>query len=77
MMFDVTDIEWDVEDAEVDLPDAMLVVLETERDIEMGKSLTNDNMHDDIVEEIINSLTDEFGWCILNCTIKRVPDIEQ
>ena len=73
MLFEITNINWDVEDNDVELPESMFVELECNRDIEIGKSLTSDNDNDDIVDEIINALTDEFGWCILGCTIKRVP----
>jgi len=40
--------------------------------ITLNKSLTSNNDYDDIVEDIINHLTDNYGWCINNCTITRI-----
>jgi len=38
----------------------------------LNKSLASNNDYDDIVEDIINHLTDNYGWCINNCTITRI-----
>ena len=40
--------------------------------IPLNKSLASNNNYDDIVEDIINHLTDNYGWCINNCTITRI-----
>jgi len=40
--------------------------------ITLNKSLASNNDYDDIVEDIINHLTDNYGWCINNCTITRI-----
>jgi len=40
--------------------------------ITLNKSLASNNDYDDIVEDIINHLTDNYGWCINNCIITRI-----
>jgi len=84
MIFEITDIDWDT-DSNTDLDELpKIATLEFElesfytkynifpNNITLNKSLTSNNDYDDIVEDIINHLSDSFGWCINNCAITRI-----
>ena len=81
MIFEITDIDWDT-DSNTDL-DKLPKIATLEFELEsfytkynifptLNKSLTSNNDYDDVVEDIINHLSDNYGWCINNCTITRI-----
>jgi len=86
MKFNVTDIDWDTEtdDGEgpeccschhfSDLPETLTIEIDDRYDTNppLNVSLSNEREYEDIIEDIINQLSDTHGWCVNNCTITRV-----
>lgn len=68
--FIVSDIEWDTDEA---LPKEIGVVA-SEEDIQEWETQGYDQ--EDIENEIINHLTNEYEWCISNCFIDEVTEDE-
>jgi len=52
-MYKVTEIEWDTEEDEIDLPKEVYI------------------NHDIEEDEIVDFLSDEYGWCIKSCSIEK------
>ena len=79
MLFNVSEIDWDTEtdDDKTDLPD-LPETLTVELDDKYGThpllniSLSNEQEYEDIIEDIINQLSDIHGWCVKNCRITRI-----
>lgn len=84
MIFEITDIDWDTDiDTDLDkLPKTATLEFELgsfytkynifPNNIPLNKSLASNNDYDDIVEDIINHLSDNYDWRINNCTITRI-----
>ena len=68
--FIVSDIEWDTEEA---LPEEIGVVA-SEEDIKEWE--TKGYTQDEINDEIINHLSDEYEWCISSCFIIETTEKE-
>ena len=66
----VTDIDWDVDDDDVDLPNTVDVRLADI--IDNAPWLETDGMIEDAIkDEIVDYLTDKYGYCIFSCYIAK------
>ena len=80
MLFKVTEIDWDTETDdgnapdENDLPETLLIELNDRYDPKppLNISLSNEPEYENILEDIIDQLSDTHGWCVNNCRIIRV-----
>jgi len=80
MLFEIKDIDWDTEtdDGEEpdlnDLPETLLIELNDRYDPKppLNISLSNKPEYEDIIEDIVNQLSDTHAWCVNNCTITRI-----
>ena len=80
MLFKVTDIDWDIETDDGDEPDLndLPETLTIEIDDKYGTnpplnvSLSNEREYEDIIEDILNHMSDTHAWCVNNCTITRI-----
>ena len=86
MLFNVTEIDWDTETDDgnapeccschhlSDLPETLLVELNDHYNPKppLDISLSNEPDYEDIIEDIIEQLSDTHGWCVNNCRITRV-----
>ena len=82
MKYNVTNIDWDLEDdentlqtSEIDLPNFVTINIDFDDYVEqpdINESIESINKYDNLVEIILNEITDTYGWCINNCNIKRV-----
>lgn len=80
MLFKVTDIDWDIETDDGDEPDLndLPETLTIEIDDKYGTnpplnvSLSNEREYEDIIEDILNQMSDTHAWCVNNCTITRI-----
>ena len=86
MKFNVTDIDWDTENDDgnepeccschhfSDLPKTLTVELDDKYGTNppLNVSLSNEREYEDIIEDILNHMSDTHGWCVNNCKITRV-----
>ena len=79
MLFKITEIDWDnkTDDGEAlvsDLPETLLVELNDRYSPKppLNTSLSNEPEYEDIIEDIVEQLSDTHGWCVNNCRIIRV-----
>lgn len=62
--YEVTDIDWDTDDEEVEgLPDTATV------------EVPDDEDEEDDEDYVTDDLSDEHGWCISDCKIRRVDQV--
>ena len=86
MIFKVTEIYWDTEtdDGDApeccschqfsDLPETLTIEIDDKYDTNppLNVSLSNEQEYEDIIEDIINRLSDNYSWCVNTCRIMRV-----
>ena len=79
MLFSVTEIDWDTTNddgnaPENDLPKTLTIEIDDKYDTNppLNVSLSNEQEYEDIIEDIINRLSDTHGWCVNNCRITRI-----
>ena len=86
MIFKVTEIDWDLttDDGNApeccschhvsDLPETLLVELNDRYNAKppLNISLSNEPEYEDIIEDVIDQLSDTHGWCVNTCRITRV-----
>ena len=79
MLFSVTEIDWDTTNdddnaPENDLPKTLTIEIDDKYDTNppLNVSLSNEREYEDIIEDIVNQLSDTYGWCVNNCRIIRV-----
>jgi hypothetical protein len=60
--FNCTDIKWDTDGVQIlDLPTTVLI------DVDLDEDDTEDE-HED---QVVNALSDKYGWCIFGLSIQR------
>jgi len=86
MLFSVTEIDWDTTNDDgnapeccschhfSDLPKTLTIEIDDKYDTNppLNVSLSNEREYEDIIEDIVNQLSDTYGWCVNNCRIIRV-----
>ena len=79
MLFKVTEIDWDLTSDDNDpeptnLPEIVVIELNDRYNPKppLDISLSNEPEYEDIIEDIIEQLSDTHGWCVNNCRITRV-----
>ena len=80
MLFKITDIDWDTEtdDGEEpdlnDLPQTLMIEIDDRYDINppLNIAFSNEQEYEQIIEDIVNQLSDTHAWCVNNCTITRI-----
>lgn len=85
MIFEITDIDWDTETDDgnapeccschdlSDLPQTLTVELDDKYDTHppLNISLSNEQEYEQIIEDIVNQISDTHAWCVNNCRITR------
>ena len=86
MLFKVTEIDWDTETDDGnapeccschhknDLPETLLIELDDNYDSipPLDTVLSNERMYEEIIEDVVDQLSDTHGWCVNNCRITRI-----
>jgi hypothetical protein len=79
MLFKVTELYWDFSTDDGDqeptrIPKTLLVKLDDNYDSvpPLNAVLSNERTYEDIIEDVINQISDTHGWCVNNCRITRV-----